>query len=411
MKKDTDIKNNTPDSDPPIRIKKIARNIPYRLRPVLALLSDHPCEKDTLIDFMIIKAEKTDLKEKNHRRYCQVHDHFNIQISELLDSFKRQELLSEQNNMFKLNDQGRQLADYTKTMPLPWYLRIFLEKQAALISIISQLLLVTIKIIFGLLFFSAGLINDGLNQFSIIFSNVLAGAGSVYQKQKLYSIIILFSNLGLIGLTVWFGVRQLIIPFSVKDPVIPLSIAFFSGIFIFALTIFQSKAGESKHQFSLQTQSIETGTMFFISMIVSVGLLLSLIASHKPESFLHRLDGYAALLIALLLLKEWLKQLIEYFRQSKATINISQLVDQGTKKFKRDLVYSWISLHIKDQPLPVTDLTERFKLDFINGNDSKKSILINRYSVNSIEDFSYYLANLHKINQIKIQDNLCKPAV
>ncbi len=160
-------------------------------------------------------------------------------------------IFEEKDGKFSLTPAGREIAEHTQEV-IPFFMgHVFSTKTVAILTIVVHVLLSVLKLAFGFISGSAGLIADGIDNTVDTVSSVLVWLGITFNKERLVSlfiIVMMFVSVGGVGMTSYNKIMHLE---PIKEGGGALVISLVCGLIMLLLSAYQYAVGKKKANFAL----------------------------------------------------------------------------------------------------------------------------------------------------------------
>jgi Co/Zn/Cd efflux system component len=305
-------------------------------------------------------------------------------------------VLEERQGKFSLTPRGREVAEHMQEV-IPYFMKtIFSVKMASIVTIAVHVLLSVLKLVFGLISGSAGLIADGIDNTVDTVSSVLVWLGIRFNKEKLASLLIIvmmFVSLGVIGTA---SFNKAVHPGPIEQGVSAFLVSALCGVLMLLLSAYQYVTGKKNSNFAIMCQSVDSRNHFLTSLLVCGGIVLSFLAQSSQAFWLYYADALASITIGLLILKSAIELSVELARPAGEPAHISHFVASAQEKIRTRVISAWVSKELKKAPLTGKQLEQKFTKEFCQ--QAPKILVLSGmgYRPESSRDLYRYLDRLIK---------------
>jgi len=146
-------------------------------------------------------------------------------------------------------------------------------------------------------------------------------------------------------------------------------------------------------------QAVDSRNPFLTSLLVCVGIILSLIAASVSSPWsvtLHLADGVASVVIGLLVLKSAVELLIEMFKPEGETQSVSHFMGKAQERMRSKVLAEWITSQLADRPVTRAELHERFLEQFCRNTPKIMGLSGMGYRPETAEDLDRKLDELEQ---------------
>jgi ABC-type multidrug transport system fused ATPase/permease subunit len=312
-------------------------------------------------------------------------------------------IFEERDGRFSLTPAGREIAEHAQEV-IPLFMgRVFSTKTVAILTIAVHVLLSILKLTFGFISGSAGLIADGIDNTMDTISSVLVWLGITFNKERpvsLFIIFMMFVSVGGVGIASY---SKIVHPEPIKEGVVAIVISLVSGLIMLFLSAYQYAVGKRKTNFALMSQAVDSRNHFLMSVLVSSGIVLSFVAETIHANWLYYADAAASIIIGILIFRSAI-ELVKIFVKPGVEIEISHFWRSAQEKVKREVILDWLSEQLKETPLTKEQLDGRFNEDFCEEVPTIVILSGMGYSPESSEDLHPYLDQFVKENKLFITE-------
>jgi hypothetical protein len=301
-------------------------------------------------------------------------------------------VMEEKDGMLHLTPGGREIAEHMQEV-IPYFMdTLFSLRIVSGITIAVHILLSILKLTFGLISGSAGLIADGVDNTVDTASSVLVWLGIRFNKEKLTSlfiIVMMFVSLVGIGLA---AANKITNPGPLEEGIGALIVSGLAGLLMLALSTYQYIAGRRNSNFTIMCQSVDSRNHVFTSLLVCGGIVLSFFAERFNVFSLYYADAAASIVIGFLILKSAVELSIELTKSEGKEPRVSHFMGTAQERMRQNAVWRWLQDHLREGPLTRKELEARFKEEFCG--EPPRILMLTRfgYRPQGTEDLERYLA-------------------
>ena len=221
---------------------------------------------------------------------------------------KKKLIVLESNGTIDLTPEGRKLVEisYVSTLHASYWMSLLFNKKTIIVlTIISLILLSVLKLLIGFQLSSQGMINEGIeNLTDLIKICIVSYIGFKLKKDKLASFIIIGVMMFTGIMLIISGINTLLNPTPIVPTIQAYLICFFSIIINLVLMFLKSLVGRTSGNFSLMSDSKDSGLNVKISASVAIGLTFAIFK-------IYFIDAIIGIIIAILVFKEGIEILRE----------------------------------------------------------------------------------------------------
>jgi Co/Zn/Cd efflux system component len=273
-------------------------------------------------------------------------------------------IFEERDGKFSLTPAGREIAEHTQEV-IPFSMgHVFSTKTVAILTIAVHVLLSVLKLAFGFISGSAGLIADGIDNTVDTVSSVLVWLGITFNKERLVSLFIIVMMFVSVGGVLITSYNKIVHPEPIKEGGGALVISLVGGLIMLLLSAYQYAVGKRKASIALMFQAVDSRNHFLTSLLVSGGIVLSFLAVTIHANWLYYADAAASITIGILIFRSAIELVIQFVKPGEEEIEISHFWRSAQERAKREVILDWLSEQLKETPLTKEQLEGRFKEDF-----------------------------------------------
>lgn len=277
---------------------------------------------------------------------------------------KELRVLEDVDGRFHLTPGGREIAEHMQEV-IPLFMgNIFSPKTVSTVTVAVHILLSVLKLAFGFISQSAGLIADGIDNGVDTLSALLVWLGIKFDKEKLASlfvVVMMFVSVGGIAIA---SVNKVIHLGPVKEGAIAFVVSALCGGLVLLLSVYQYTTGRKSSNFAIMCLSVDSRNHFLTSALVCGGILLSFLAVAFQSFWLYYADAAASIIIGLLILKSAIELSIELVKPGGEPTHVSHFFKNALERMKAKIISAWVYEELKEAPLTRAELDERFTREF-----------------------------------------------
>lgn len=341
------------DSD---EMQDVLHRLPRYFRSLLPELLEKPLSREGILAYMkrLQLAKGKGIIDDVKKR----------QVDRDIQFAIKQGVLEERDEKYELTPGGREIAAFMQEV-IPIFMdKILSPQMASLFTIFMHVILSILKLTFGFVSKSAGLIADGIDNTVDTVSSVLVWLGIKFNKERLASMLIILmmfiSFLGIIIVTY----NKIIHPGPVKEGIITFTVSALCGFLMLGLSAYQYLAGKKHSNFAIMCQAVDSRNHFYTSILVCVGIVLSFLAETYRNLWLYFGDTAASFVIGLLILKSVAELIVEFNKPDGESTHISHFMAQAHEKVKKKVISGWLFEQLAEAPMTKEQLEERFIMQF-----------------------------------------------
>lgn len=195
------------------------------------------------------------------------------------------------------------------------------SETASKFSVLVNLILSALKLGVGLLVNSMGLIADGLDNLTDVFSSIVAFFGIKY-KREIYSTAFIILVMFIVGVSIGYqAISRLLHPQPVDAGLWAILAAVVSGIICYLMSMYQHFVGKRSGSLSLLSQSTDSKNHVFVAAAVLIGIIFARFG-------ILIVDSLVGIVVAFLILKSAIELTTETFKVARGA-------ELDFSKFKR----------------------------------------------------------------------------
>lgn len=313
-------------------------------------------------------------------------------------------LLEIMDDKYLLTPGGRELAQCIKDAVPLFFNSVLSVRMVSIITIIIHVLLSVVKLAFGIISQSAGLIADGIDNTVDTISSVLVWIGIKHKKDRIVALVIIILMVISCFAVVITGIDKLRHPTPVKEGISVFIVSAISGVIMLLLSAYQYITGKRRSNFAIICQSVDSRNHFLTSLLVCLGILSSYIAGISNQSWLYYSDGIVALIIGILIAKSFFELILEFLRPEREGIHISHFVERSRRNMEKKIVFRWLSEELKNKSRSYDDLLDRFQKQFCQATPEIFSLTGFGYLPKTGNELRYFLDKFLRNNKLILKD-------
>jgi multisubunit Na+/H+ antiporter MnhF subunit len=275
--------------------------------------------------------------------------------------------MEEREGRYYLTPGGREVAEHMKEV-IPLFMEWVLSAEtASVLTIWFHGGFSILKLVFGILSYSAGLIADGIDTAVDTISSVLVWLGIRYDRERLVSVFIVITMFASVGGVALATYHKLMHPGPVTDGLVTFAVSALCGLVMLGVSAYQYLVGKRRSNLAILCQAVDSRNHFMISMLVCGGILLSFAARAWDAPWLYYGDVVASLIIGLLILKGAIELVGEHLRAAGEPADVKHFLGRALEGRKEKIVFNWLRGQLQAESLTRQELEERFTADLCEG--------------------------------------------
>lgn len=337
----------------------VLHSLPGYMKVVLLELLEHPMSREEIQEALNQLGSRM---ADHHKRDMQ-----QINLEKDITEAIVLKVLEHHNGKYALTPGGREIAEHMQTVIPLFFDTILSVKLVSMITIGVHALLSVLKLAFGTLSKSAGLIADGIDNTADTLSSVLVWLGIRFDKEKLVSIFIVAMMFLSVGGVAIASVHKVLHPEPIREGGIAFWLSLGCGVLMLLISAYQYMVGTRQSNFALLCQSVDSRNHFLTSLLVCGGITLSFLAETVQtswSSWFHYADALASGIIGLLILRSALELVQELRKTGDQPVQISHFMKSAQEKARKKIVFNWLRQQLRETPLTREQLEERFAQQF-----------------------------------------------
>jgi Co/Zn/Cd efflux system component len=303
-------------------------------------------------------------------------------------------VLEEEEGKYVLTPGGREMAEHMQAVIPLFFETILSPRTVSIASIAVHVLLSVLKLAFGFISKSAGLIADGIDNTADTLSSVLVWLGITFDREKLVSLFIVVMMFVSVGGVALASYHKIVFPEPVKEGLTAFIISLVCGLLMFLLSGYQYMVGKRRSNFAIMCQAVDSRNHFFTSLLVCGGIILSFFAERVQASWsslLYYADALASIIIGILILQSAVELAKELLKPGDEPVEISHFMRSAQEKMRKRIILDWVLQQLKDTPLTSEQLEERFTRQFCEQTPKILELSGIGYCPESSEDLHQHL--------------------
>jgi len=312
----------------------------------------------------------------------------------------KQGVLEDRDEKYELTPGGREIAELMQEV-IPFFMdKILSPQMASLVTIFMHIILSILKLTFGFISRSAGLISDGIDNSVDTVSSILVWLGIKLNKERLASILVIMMMFFSLGGIVIVTYHKIINPEPVREGIMTFAVSALCGLLMLGLSAYQYMAGKKHSNFAIMCQAIDSRNHFYTSLLVCGGIVLSFLAEIYQTLWLYYADAGASSIIGLLILKSAVELIMELNKPDGEPTHISHFMANAHEKVKEKAISGWLFEQLEEAPLTGEQLKERFIRQFCERVPKILILSEMGYRPQNTNDLLDYLDQFIKENKI-----------
>ena len=300
-------------------------------------------------------------------------------------------ILERTEGKISLTPGGREMAEHMQEMIPLFFETILSPKTVSIVTIVAHVILSVLKLVFGFISQSTGLISDEIDNTVDTISSVLVWVGIRFDREKLVSLFVIgMMFVSVVGIGI-MSVKKLIQPNPIRIEIAVFIVSGLCGLIMLLISSYQYFVGRRHANFAIICQSVDSKNHFLTSVLVCIGIVLSYLAQRLNANWLFYGDATASVVIGLMILRSTIELTTEFFKSEEKGLRISHFIGKAEEKLKMKIVYEWLSITLRDTSRTKDDLKARFEQEFCK--DVPKILLLSGigYRPQSSTDVDRYL--------------------
>lgn len=365
---------------------RVIRAFRGTFRALLLELLNRPLTRSELRDVL----QRMGMSSKSERKT----DKAQLCLEQDLEKAKELGVLEEREGKYLLTPSGRELSKHMQIY-IPEFMKwIFSASTASLISLWVHVVLSIIKLAFGLLSNSAGLIADGIDNTVDTLSSFLVWVGIKYGKERVVSIFILITMFVSVGGVALATYKKVAHPGPITEGPVAFVVSAMCGLLMLGLSSYQYMAGKRNCNLAILCQAADSRNHFLVSLMVCGGILLSFLADVWSAPQLYYADAAASVVIGILIFKSAIELADEVLKSAEEPADITHFMKRNLEKRREKILFEWLKGQLQTVALTRHELVQKFIGDFCE--QTPKIIILSGmgYQPESGEDLIRHLDRL-----------------
>jgi Co/Zn/Cd efflux system component len=338
---------------------RIMHSLPGLIRGLLLELLDHPMSRHDIRRYLQRMSMSDSPGGKADKAQLNLEGH-------LLTAQERG-VIEERDGTYYLTPGGREVAEHMKEV-IPLFMEWALSPEtASLLTIWFHAFFSVLKVIFGIISHSAGLISDGIDTAMDTISSVLVWLGIKHDRERLVSIFIVITMFASVGGVALATYNKIIRPGPVTDGLAAFAVSALCGLVMLGISAYQYMVGRRRSNLAILCQAVDSRNHFFTSMLVCGGILLSFAARAWDVPWLYYGDALASSIIGLLILRGAIELVGEHLKTAGEPADVKHFLGRAMEARKEKIVLNWLRGQLQAEPLTRQELEVRFTADLCEG--------------------------------------------
>jgi Co/Zn/Cd efflux system component len=384
------------DSD---EMHEVMHSFPGYFRALLLELLDQPMSHEDLQEVLRQFGVRM---AAHHKR-----DMDNINLDRDITAAIECDVLEEKNGKYALTPAGREMTEHIQAAIPFFFDRVLSVKMVSIVTISVHVLLSILKLAFGFISKSAGLIADGIDNTADTLSSVLVWLGIKFDKEKLVSLFIVVMMFVSVGGVAIASINKIVHPEPIQEGLFAFVVSLGCGLLMSLLSAYQYLVGKRQSNFEILCQAVDSRNHFFTSLLVCGGSILSFLAQQFQadwSTWFYYADALASIIIGLLILQNAVELMKELVKPDDEPAEVSHFVRSMQEKVRKKIVFDWLSQQLKDEPLTREQLEERFTQQFCEQTPKILKLSGMGYCPESSEDVHQHLDHFVKGKKLVLRE-------
>lgn len=334
---------------------KVIHGFPDFFNALILEFLEGPLSREDLLE----KLGQIKIRVGEHRKQKLAHARLDDGITFALEH----NVLREQSGKYLLTPAGRELAEHTQLMIPAFMAVLFSAQSVSIVTIAIHVLLSILKLTFGFISASAGLMADGIDNTADTLSSVFVWVGIRFQKETLVSFFIVIMMFLSVGGVFLASYHKCVHPEPVHEGMAAVVISAVCGLVMFLLSAYQYTVGKQISNFAIMCQAVDSRNHVFTSLLVCGGILLSFLAEAFHTTWSHWLyyaDAVASGIIGILILQSAVELARELIKPESEPTQISHFMKSAQERVRKKIVFDWLSQQLQNGPLSQEQLEAQF---------------------------------------------------
>lgn len=338
---------------------RVMHSLPGLLRGLLLELLDRPMSRHDIRHYVKRMSMSDSPGGKTDKTQLNLERHL----------LKAQELgvIEKRDGTYYLTPGGGEIAEHMNEM-IPLFMEWALSPEtASLLTIWFHGAFSVLKVVFGLVSYSAGLIADGIDTAVDTISSVLVWLGIKYDRERLVSVFIVITMFASVGGVALATYHKLTHHGPVTDGLTAFAVSALCGLVMLGISAYQYLVGKRWSNLAILCQAVDSRNHFFTSMLVCGGILLSFAARAWDAPWLYYGDVVASSIIGLLILRGAIELVGEHLKAAGESADVRHFLGRAMEGRKEKIVFNWLRAQLHVEPLTRKELEDRFTADLCEG--------------------------------------------
>jgi divalent metal cation (Fe/Co/Zn/Cd) transporter len=340
-------------------MNRVMHSLPGVFRGVMLELLDRSMDRHDIRRFL----QRMSMSDSGSGKV----DKVQLSLEKHLRAAQERGIVEERHGRYHLTPGGREMAEHMNEM-IPLFMEWALSPEtASLLTIWFHAFFSVLKVVFGIISHSAGLISDGIDTAMDTISSVLVWLGIKHNKERLVSIFIvltMFASVGGVGLATY---NKIIHPGPLTEGLVAFAVSALCGLVMLGISAYQYLVGKRRSNLAILCQAVDSRNHFLISMLVCGGILLSFAARAWYAPWLYYGDVVASSIIGLLILRGAIELIGEHLKAAGEPADVKHFLGRAMEARKEKIVFNWLRGQLQTEPLSRQELEVRFTADLCEG--------------------------------------------
>jgi multisubunit Na+/H+ antiporter MnhF subunit len=338
---------------------RVMHSLPGLIRGVLLELLDRPMSRHDIRQYV----QRMSMSDAGGGKA----DKAQLNLERHLLAAQKLGVMEERDGRYHLTPGGREVAEHMKEM-IPLFMEWVLSPEtASLLTIWLHGGFSVLKLVFGILSYSAGLIADGIDTAVDTISSVLVWLGIKYDRERLVSVFIVITMFASVGGVALATYNKVIHPGPITGGLVAFAVAALCGLVMLGVSAYQYLVGKRRSNLAILCQAVDSRNHFFTSMLVCGGILLSFAARAWDAPWLYYGDVVASSIIGLLILRGAVELVGEHLKAAGEPADVKHFLGRAMEGRKEKIVFNWLRAQLNVGPLTLRELEGRFTADLCEG--------------------------------------------
>jgi len=338
---------------------RVMHSLPGLIRGLLLELLDHPMSRHDIRQYL----QRMSMSDSPGGKA----DKAQLNLEEHLLTAQERGVMEERDGTYFLTPGGREVAEHMNEM-IPLFMEWALSPEtASLLAMWLHAFFSVLKVVFGIISHSAGLISDGIDTTVDTISSVLVWLGIKYDRERLVSVFIVITMFASVVGVALATYHKVIHPGPVSDGLAALAVSALCGLVMLGISAYQYLVGTRRSNLAILCQAVDSRNHFFTSMLVCGGILLSFAARAWDAPWLYYGDVVASSIIGLLILRGAIELVGEHLKAAGEPADVRHFLGRAMEGRKEKIVFNWLRAQLRVEPLTRQELEARFTTDLCEG--------------------------------------------